>query len=83
MNQDSSLGDNQGCAPQIHEKPVDNQFSNQLDYPQDNFYSHDNNISQQYPVGIKSLSSPFISELIRYGFIFLTKPSCKYSKNLS
>ena len=73
MNQDSSLGDNQGCAPQIHEKPVDNQFSNQLDYPQDNFYSHDNNISQQYPVGIKSDQNneedQIIQATIRNGFI--------------
>ena len=73
MNQDSSLGDNQGCAPQIHEKPVDNQFSNQLDYPQDNFYSNDNNISQQYPVGIKSDQNneedQIIQATIRNGFI--------------
>ena len=73
MNQDSSLGENQVCAPQIHEKPVDNQFSNQLDYPQDNFYSQDNNISQQYPVGIKSDQNneedQIIQATIRNGFI--------------
>lgn len=73
MNHDSSLDDNQGGVPQINEKPMDNQFSSSMDYPQDNYYNQDNNISQQYPVGIKSGQNSdddqAIQATIRNGFI--------------
>ena len=73
MNQNNSLDDNQGCAPQMNEKPMDNQFSSHLDYQQDSDYNQDNNISQQYPVGIKSGQNSedeqIIQAIIRNGFI--------------
>ena len=70
MSQDISAGDNQGYAPQIDEKPIDNQF-NVVNNPND--LNHSNNISQQYPVDIKSSQNTeedqIINDQIRNGFI--------------
>ena len=70
MSQGVTVGDNQGYAPQVDEKPVDNQFNVVTNPDQDDF---NNNIPQQYPVGIKSSQNTeddqIIKDQIRNGFI--------------
>jgi FtsH-binding integral membrane protein len=70
MSQDIPAGDNQGYAPQIDEKPIDNQF-NVVNNPND--LNQSNNITPQYPVDIKSSQNTeedqIINDQIRNGFI--------------
>ena len=72
MNQDIATGENQGYAPQIDEKPIDNQF-NVVNNPNQSDLNNSNNISQQYPVDIKSSQNSeddqIIKDQIRNGFI--------------
>jgi len=72
MSQDITADDNQGYAPQIDEKPVDNQF-NVINNPNQSDIDNTNNISQQYPVDIKSSQNSeddqIIKDQIRIGFI--------------
>lgn len=72
MSQDITADDNQGYAPQIDEKPVDNQF-NVINNPNQSDFYNTNNISQQYPVDIKSSQNSeddqMIKDQIRIGFI--------------
>jgi len=72
MSQDIATGENQGYAPQIDEKPIDNQF-NVVNNPNQSDLNNSNNISQQYPVDIKSSQNSeddqIIKDQIRNGFI--------------
>ena len=72
MSQDIATGENQGYAPQIDEKPIDNQF-NVVNKPNQSDLNNSNNISQQYPVDIKSSQNSeddqIIKDQIRNGFI--------------
>ena len=72
MSQDIATGENQGYAPQIDEKPIDNQF-NVVNNPNQSDLNNSNNISQQYPVDIKSSPNSeddqIIKDQIRNGFI--------------
>ena len=72
MSQNITTGDNKGYAPQIDEKPIDNQF-NVVNNPNQNDFNNSNNIPQQYPVDIKSSQNTeddqIIKDQIRNGFI--------------